>query len=83
LLEGVYCYNFGLYPEENQPSGTSNFSMFKGKLFNFTLDSKFMLEYFNTDFNPNQLGLTLTFMARGYNFFIVEKGMGRMIFSTT
>ena len=82
LLEGVYCYNFGLYPEENQPSGTSNFSMFKGKLFNFTLDSTFMSEYFNTNFNPKQLGLTLTFMARGYNFFIVEKGMGRMIFST-
>lgn len=83
LLEGVYCYNFGLYPEENQPSGTSNFSMFKGKLFNFTLNSTFISEYFSTKFNPVQFGLTLTFMARGYNFFIVEKGMGRMIFSTT
>jgi hypothetical protein len=82
LLEGVYCYNFGLYPEEYQPSGTANFSMFKGKLFNFTVDPKFITEYFSTNFNPNQLGLTLTFMARGYNFFIVEKGMGRMIFST-
>jgi hypothetical protein len=83
LLEGVYCYNFGLYPEENQPSGTANFSMFKGKLFNFTLNPNFINEYFNTYFNPNQLGLLLKFMARSYNFFVIEKGMGRMIFATS
>lgn len=82
LLEGVYCYNFGLYPEENQPSGTANFSMFKGKLFNFVLDKNFLAQYFNTTFNPLQFGLTLTFMARSYNFFIVEKGYGRMVFAT-
>jgi len=82
LLDGVYCYNFGLYPEENQPSGTANFSMFKGKLFNFVLDKKFLAEYFDPTFNPSQFGLTLTFMARSYNFFIVEKGYGRMVFAT-
>jgi hypothetical protein len=83
LPEGIYCYNFGLYPEENQPSGTANFSMFKGKLFNFTLNQNFINEYFNTYFNPNQLGLLLKFMARSYNFFVIEKGMGRMIFATS
>jgi len=82
LLDGVYCYNFGLYPEENQPSGTANFSMFKGKLFNYVLDKTFLAEYFDTTFNPLQFGLTLTFMARSYNFFIVEKGYGRMVFAT-
>jgi hypothetical protein len=81
LPDGVYAYNFGLYPEENQPSGTANFSMFKGKLFNFVLNKNFLIEYFNTTFNPNQFGLTLTFMARSYNFLIVEKGMGRMVFA--
>lgn len=82
LLDGVYCYNFGLYPEENQPSGTANFSMFKGKLFNFVLNKNFLAEYFDPTFNPSQFGLTLTFMARSYNFFIVEKGYGRMVFAT-
>ena len=82
LIDGVYCYNFGLYPEENQPSGTANFSTFKGKLFNFVLDKKFLAQYFDPTFNPSQFGLILTFMARSYNFFIVEKGYGRMVFAT-
>ena len=82
LLEGVYCYNFGLYPEEIQPSGTANFSVFKGKLINFILDPTFMSEYFNSKLNPSQLGLQVKFMARGYNFLVVEKGYGKMIFST-
>jgi len=82
LIDGVYCYNFGLYPEENQPSGTANFSTFKGKLFNFVLDKTFLAQYFDPTFNPSQFGLTLTFMARSYNFFIVEKGYGRMVFAT-
>ena len=82
LLEGVSAYNFGLYPEEFQPTGTANFSIFKGKLINFVLDPTFMSEYFNTNLNPNQLGLQLKFMARGYNFLVIEKGYGKMIFST-
>jgi len=82
LPDGVNAYNFGLYPEEIQPSGTCNFSMLKGKVLNFNLNTGFITEYFNTNFNPNQLGLQLKFMARGYNFFVIEKGMGKMIFST-
>jgi hypothetical protein len=83
LPDGVYAYNFGLYPEEIQPSGTCNFSMLKGKVLNFNLNTLFLAEYFDTNFNPNQLGLQLKFMARGYNFFVVEKGMGKMIFATS
>jgi len=82
LPPGVFAYNFGLYPEEIQPSGTCNFSMLKGKVLNFTLDTDFLAEYFNKTLNPNQLGLQLKFLARGYNFFVVEKGMGKMVFST-
>jgi len=82
LPDGVYAYNFGLYPEEIQPSGTCNFSMLKGKVLNFNLNTAFLTEYFDTNFNPNQLGLQLKFMARGYNFLVIEKGMGKMIFAT-
>ena len=56
--------------------------MLKGKLLNFTLDNNFLSEYFDTTFNPNQLGLQLKFMARSYNFFVVEKGQAKMIFAT-
>ena len=82
LPDGVYAYNFGLYPEEIQPSGTCNFSMLKGKILNFNLNKAFLAEYFDLQFNPNQLGLQLKFMARGYNFLVVEKGMGKMIFAS-
>ena len=56
--------------------------MLRGKMLNFTLNTDFISEYFNTNFNPDQLGLQLKFMARGYNFFVIEKGMGKMIFTT-
>jgi len=82
LPENVYAYNFGLYPEEIQPSGTANFSMYKGKLINFTLNQSFLDEYFDKVSNPKQIGLLLKFYARSHNFFVVEKGMGKMIFST-
>lgn len=82
LPDGVCAYNFGLFPEENQPSGTGNFTMYKGKLINIYMNQKFLTEYFNTSLNPNLLGLTLTFYGRSYNFFVVEKGMGKMIFAS-
>jgi len=80
LPEGVYCYNFGLYPEEIQPSGTANFSMFRGKVLIFTLDKNFLSEYYDTSFNPNQYGLQLKMMARSYNFLTVSNGMAKMLF---
>jgi hypothetical protein len=80
---GVNAYNFGLYPEEMQPSGSVNMSVIKGKLFNFTFNNNFVNQYMEYYVDPpTEIGINTSFMARGYNFFIVEKGMGRMIFST-
>jgi len=85
LPKGVFAYNFGIFPEEIQPSGTANFSMLKGKLINFNLNSKFVEEYFEevngNKINQNELGILLKFYSRSYNFFIVEKGMGQILFS--
>ena len=39
-------------------------------------------EYFDLEINHYQVGLTLIFHARCYNFFIVVKGMGTMIFAS-
>ena len=82
LPDGVSAYNFGLFPEEIQPSGTANFSMLKGKLINFNLNPDFINEYFNTQLNANLVGLLVKFYARSYNFFVIEKGMGQMIFAS-
>ena len=85
LPKGVSAYNFGIYPEALQPSGTVNFTILKGKLINFNLNLKFIEEYFDeindNKINPNELGIFLKFYSRSYNFFIVEKGMGQILFS--
>jgi hypothetical protein len=80
LPDEVFAYNFGLFPEESQPSGTANFTMFKGKIINFQLNPSFVSEC--SMFDSNNYGLLLKFMARSYNFLIVEKGMATMIFAT-
>ena len=85
LPKGVFAYNFGIFSEELQPSGTANFSMLKGKLINFNLNSKFVEEYFDeingNKINQNDLGILLKFYSRSYNFFVVEKGMGQILFA--
>jgi hypothetical protein len=85
LPKGVSAYNFGIFPEALQPSGTVNFTILKGKLINFNLNLKFIEEYFdeinNNRINPNNLDIFLKFYSRSYNFFVVEKGMGQVLFS--
>lgn len=82
LPNGVFCFNFCLYPEEIQPSGTANFSILKGKQVSISLDFNFIQEYFNQNINPNELDIQLKFLARSYNFLVIEKGSGKMIFTT-
>jgi hypothetical protein len=84
LPKGVSAYNFGIFPEEMQPSGTANFTMLKGKLINFNLNPDFIEEYYDdssSGINQNELGILLKFYSRSYNFFVVEKGMGQILFS--
>jgi hypothetical protein len=85
LPKGVSAYNFGIFPEALQPSGTVNFTILKGKLINFNLNFKFIEEYFDkindNKINPNELAIFLKFYSRSYNFFVVEKGMGQVLFS--
>jgi len=85
LPKGVSAYNFSIFPEAQQPSGTVNFTILKGKLINFNLNLKFIEEYFDeindNKINPNDLDIFLKFYSRSYNFFVVEKGMGQILFS--
>jgi len=81
LPVGVYFHMFSLYPEEIQPSGTVNLSVIKEKKFRYEMNQLFLDEYFSSQLNPNNVGLQLKLMSASYNFFVVQNGLGRLIFS--
>ena len=69
--QGVYILSFGLAPEENQPSGTQNFSR---------LDyQEFRINIFNT--YPIELRFNCYMYAVSYNVFRIIGGMGSTVFS--
>jgi len=78
---GVYYHMFSLYPEEIQPSGTANLSVIKEKKFRYEMNQLFLNEYFSNQLNPNNVGLQLKVMSASYNFFVVQNGLGRLIFT--
>jgi hypothetical protein len=69
--QGVYILSFGLDPEENQPSGTQNFSR---------LDyQEFRINIFNT--YPIELRFDCFMYGVSYNVFRIIGGMGSTVFS--
>lgn len=81
LPDQVYYYNFSLYPEDIQPSGTSNLTVLKEKKFRYEINSKFLNEYFTNKLNPTNVGLELKILSCSYNFFIINNGIGRLVFA--
>jgi len=81
LPNGVYYYTFSLYPEELQPSGTTNLSVIKEKKIRYEMNQLFLNEYFNIKLNPNNVGLQSKLLSISYNFFVVQNGLGRLIFT--
>ena len=75
-----YYQSFSLYPEEDQPRGSCNFSVVKGKSVEISLDKQFLDEYFNTDINKNSQEIELIFINRSYNLLKFEKGKGTLVF---
>ena len=75
-----YYQSFSVYPEEDQPSGSCNFSVVKGKSVEISLDIQFLDEYFNTDINKNSQEIELIFINRSYNLLKFEKGKGTLVF---
>ena len=81
LPDQVYFYNFSLYPEDIQPSGTANLTVLREKRFRYEMNPDFLKEYFSVKLNPSNVGLQLKVMSCSYNFFIVHNGIGRIIFA--
>ena len=81
LVDGVYYKNFGLYPEQSQPSGTINLKYIKSKQFILNFNSLFIDEYTNFlikcfgnnyDFNKNIF--LLKFIASQYTVINISNG---------
>ena len=64
--EGIYCYSFGLRPEEHQPSGTCNFSRIDNAVLNLT--------------TVGSISEVWVF-AHSYNVLRVMSGMGGLAYS--
>lgn len=80
LPDGVFYYNFALYPEDSQPSGTANLSVLTEKKIRLEMNSLFLTEYFTSKLNPAQLGLQGKILTLNYNLFVVHHGIGRLVF---
>jgi hypothetical protein len=87
---GVYYNSFCLSPEETQPSGTVNLTEIKGKQYQVNFNPTFLAEYkeylkklygSNTNLINSKLSITLRFISKNYDLFIVHKGTGRLLFS--
>ena len=63
---GIYCYSFGLKPEDHQPSGTCNFSR---------------IDNANLDVTAAATVTTITVYAHSYNVLRVASGMGGRAYS--
>jgi hypothetical protein len=81
LPDGIYYYSYSLYPEELQPSGTVNLSAVREKRIRFELNPLFLTEYFSSILNPNNVGLQGKLLSISYNFFVIQNGYGKIIFS--
>ena len=81
LPDEVYIFNFALYPEEVQPSGTINLSVLSQKQIRYEFDSEFLTEYFSPKINANNVGLQITILSSSYNFLVVNNGIGRILFA--
>jgi hypothetical protein len=86
----VYYNSFCLSPEETQPSGTVNLTEIKGKQYQVNFNPTFLAEYkeylkklygSNTNLINSKLSITLRFISKNYDLFIVHKGTGRLLFS--
>ncbi len=80
LPDGVYYYNFALFPEDSQPSGTANLTVITEKKIRFEMNPAFLNEYFTSKLNPGKLGLQLKVLTLNYNLFVVHQGIGRLVF---
>jgi hypothetical protein len=75
-----YYFSFCLYPEEDQPSGSANFSIIKNLNITLRINENFLSQYFDQKININSQGFELVFINRNYNLLKFSKGKGSLVF---
>lgn len=70
---GLQIYNFGLFPENHQPSGTLNFSKFHYTDLQITIKEESVPD----DLNPARLYI----FARSYNTLRIQSGLGGLLYN--
>jgi len=89
LLEGVYFYNFNMYPEEYQPSGSYTFSDVLRNLIKINLNSGFLSEYFDNiendnnekSINKNSHKLEFNIVLKNYNILMFDNQSNYLVFN--
>jgi hypothetical protein len=89
LPDGVYYKSFCLYPEETQPSGTINLRQIKGKQYKVDFNKNFLIEHLNllktlyksTNIITSKNSITLKFISKNYDLFVVHKGEAKLLFN--
>ncbi len=89
LPVGIYYNSFCLYPEETQPSGTSNLRSIKGKQYNVILNPEWLSQYYKqlqTLFTEqttidNKNALILKIIGKVYDMFVVSNGKANLVFN--
>lgn len=76
-----YYFAFSLFPENDQPSGSVNFSIIKGKTIQIILNSDFLNKYFDTNINSNNQNIELVVINNYYSLLNFSKGKGQKIYS--
>jgi hypothetical protein len=82
-INGINCYNFALYPENIQPSGTFNFSMLDETTLENSLNSYYFndLSGLNNILNIETGNGTIIIAAINYNILKITNGFGGILFS--
>lgn len=75
-----YYFSFCLYPEEDQPSGSANFSVIKNLNIILKINETFLSQYFDPKLNINNQGFELILINRNYNLLKFSKGKGSLVF---
>jgi hypothetical protein len=75
ITGGSYMYSFAIRPEENQPSGTCNFSRIDTATIVMTMDGSVVVEQASSD------TFDVRVYAVNYNVFRVMSGMGGLAYS--
>lgn len=69
----IYCFNFGLHPEEDQPSGAINFSRIDNITFQVTADNAKA---------PLNAAAELYVFAVNYNVLVIKDGLGGLMYAS-